>query len=429
MKVARDSDSIGKVLPPRPEPRIGGGAPAVAPPLPSHPRAEDRCPSCASRGAGVFYEAREVPVHSCVLMETRGEALACRRGNVRLAFCGGCGLVWNTRFDAGVPDYSTRYEETQAFSLRHQAFSRALADHLIDRYSVRGRDILEIGCGKGEFLAQLCTRGGNRGVGIDPSYVPERNPAPPRTPIHFIRDHFSERYADLRADLVCCRHTLEHIGPVAEFLRTIHRTLEGGRGTVGFFEVPDGLRILREGAFWDVYYEHPSYFSHGSLARLFRECGFDLLDLYREFDDQYLLLEARLHTGPNSRPILVGEDLEALRLAVEGFEAASARRLERWTAYFAEAALAGRRVALWGSGSKGVSFLSALRLGPEVACVVDVNPYRHGKWMPGTGQPIVSPRSLPGFRPDAVVVMNPAYLGEIRRSLDDLDLRPEVLSV
>ncbi|HKB15794.1 MAG TPA: class I SAM-dependent methyltransferase, partial [Planctomycetota bacterium] len=239
---------------------------------------------------------------------------------------------------------------------------------------------------------------------------------------------FSEAFAELPADLVCCRHTLEHIGPVAEFVRTIHRTLARRTGTVVFFEVPDVLRILREGAFWDVSYERCSYFSHGSLARLFRECGFDLLDLYRDFDDRCLLLEARSHEDPTPRPILVEEDLEALRLAVEAFGAASTRRLERWTAFFVEAALAGRRVALWESGSEGVSFLSTLRLGPEVECVVDVNPYRQGKWMPGTGHPIVSPRSLLGLRPDAVLVMDPAQLGETRKTLDDLGLRPQVLT-
>jgi SAM-dependent methyltransferase len=388
--------------------------------LPSRPCEADRCPGCGSCDARVFYEVLGAPVHGFGLMETRGDALACRRADVRLAFCGGCGLVWNTRFDAAVRDGSGRSEEFQGFSPRYQAFSRALADHLIDRYGVRGRDILEIGCGKGEFLALICARGGNRGVGIDPSYVPERNPAPPRAPIRFIRDSFSERYTDLTADLVCCRHTLEHIGPVAQFVRTIHRTVGCRRGTVVFFEVPDVLRILREGAFWDVSYERCSYFSHGSLARLIRECGFDLLDLYRDFDDQDLFLEARSHEEPTRFPILVGEDLETLREAVEGFEEASTRGLERWTSFFGEAADAGRRVALWESGSKGVSFLSTLRLGPEVECVVDVNPYRQGKWVPGSGQPIVSPRSLLSLRPDAVLVMNPA--------LGDLGLRPEVLA-
>ncbi|HKB15805.1 MAG TPA: SAM-dependent methyltransferase, partial [Planctomycetota bacterium] len=129
----------------------------------SDTRAADRCPGCGHREASAFYEVEDLPVHSRLLMETQGEALACRRGDVRLAFCGACGLVWNTRFDAVVQDGSKRYEETQGFSPRYQAHSRALADRLIDRYDLRGRDVLDLGCGKGEFLALLCARGGNRG--------------------------------------------------------------------------------------------------------------------------------------------------------------------------------------------------------------------------------------------------------------------------
>ena len=53
------------------------------------------------------------------------------------------------------------------------------------------------------------------------------------------------------------------------------------------------IKGLREAAFWDVYYEHCSYFSTGSLARLFRAAKFDLLELGRDYGDQYLLLAAR----------------------------------------------------------------------------------------------------------------------------------------
>ena len=49
--------------------------------------------------------------------------------------------------------------------------------------------------------------------------------------------------------------------------------------TLVFFEVPDTMRILREGAFWDIYYEHCSYFTPGSLARRFRRTGFDINEL------------------------------------------------------------------------------------------------------------------------------------------------------
>ena len=67
-----------------------------------------------------------------------------------------------------------------------------------------------------------------------------------------------------------CRHTLEHIAPTGRFLRTIRNVIGDRSDTVVLFELPDAVRILREGAFWDINYEHCSYFSPGSLSRLFR---------------------------------------------------------------------------------------------------------------------------------------------------------------
>ncbi len=69
----------------------------------------------------------------------------------------------------------------------------------------------------------------------------------------------------------------------------------------------------RRSAFWDVYYEHCSYFSLGSLARLFRSTGFEVTGLHVEYDDQYLLVEARPSTTPDQgQPLPVEDDLNRL---------------------------------------------------------------------------------------------------------------------
>ena len=61
--------------------------------------------------------------------------------------------------------------------------------------------------------------------------------------------------------------------------------------------------------------------------------------------------------------------------------------------------------------------------------MVDVNPFRQGKFMIGTGHEIVSPESLAESAPDVVIVMNPIYVDEIRDQLDGMGLRPEITSV
>ena len=81
---------------------------------------------------------------------------------------------------------------------------------------------------------------------------------------------------------------------------------------------------------------------------------------------------------------------------------------------------------IWGAGSKGVGFLSTLGISDEIACAVDVNPAKHGMFMPGTGHEIVGPERLREVRPGLVVVMNPVYADEIRHDLEQLGVSAEV---
>jgi SAM-dependent methyltransferase len=387
----------------------------------------DRCPSCGSTDLRDFYEASDVPAHSCVLLPTREEAIAYPAGNIRLALCRACGFITNLAFDPSLIDYKQDYEETQGFSGRFNEFARSLAERLIERYDLRGKEILEIGCGKGEFLVLLCELGGNRGLGIDPSYVPDRLET--TADVRFIRDYYDDRLTHHTGDLVCCRHTLEHIGPTGAFMELIHRSAAARPGSIVFLEVPDVRRVLRESAFWDIYHEHCSYFSPGSLARLFRATGFEVLDLALDFDDQYILLDARIDGGSRRTPTPLEETVEEIVTDVEAFRTRWEDHIGRWTERLRSIRERGQRVVLWGSGSKGVAFLTTLGIRDEVEDVVDINPFRQGMYMPGTGQRIVSPDSLREDPPDEVIVMNPIYRDEIRRDLDRLGLAPELVNV
>jgi hypothetical protein len=232
------------------------------------------------------------------------------------------------------------------------------------------------------------------------------------------------------ADLVVCRHTLEHIPNAGEFVRIIRRAIGQRREAVVAIEVPDTLRVLTDGAFWDLYYEHCSYFTPGSLARLFRSASFDLIDLRREYDDQYLILEARPAERTTRMKFDLEDDLAAVTEAVRGFPAAFERQLARWRRVIEENLAEGNRVALWGSGSKAVGFLSTLGVTDDrVPYVVDINPRKQDTFLPGTGQRIVGPDALRQYRPDVVIVMNPVYRDEIRNDLDARGLRPAILTL
>lgn len=386
-----------------------------------------RCPNCYANEISIFYEIDQVPVHSVLLMKTKEDALHYPKGDIKLGFCHICGFISNVVFDPNLHEYSSRYEETQGFSPPFNTFSHGLARRLVDRYNLYDKDIIEIGCGKGEFLVSLCELGGNRGVGFDPAFVEERNIAKDNQNIVFIKDFFSEKYSHSQADFICCKMTLEHIPTTGEFLQTVKSTIKKQSETILFFQVPNVNHILENLAFWDIYYEHCSYFSPESLNYLFQENGFHVVDLHSAYDNQYLMIEAKL--GSDSSLISAKPGASGLDGKLQYFSNNYKMLLDKWKEFILKLSQHGKRIVIWGGGSKGVAFLTTLRIHEEIEFAIDINPNKHGTFIPGTGQKIVNPDFLNKYKPDIVIVMNPIYMNEIENNLKNLALNPEIISI
>ncbi len=385
-----------------------------------------KCRACGENHVQIFYETLRIPVQSVLLFPSREEAIDMPRGDLVLGCCPACGFIGNQTFDPALLEYSSRYEETQGYSGTFVRFHTDLARRLIDRFGLKEKEILEIGCGKGEFLTLLCELGGNRGYGFDPAYDETRTVSPAKERMRFVKEFYSERFADVRADFVCCKMTLEHIATPLEFLRTIRRALGEHRDTKVFFQVPEVIRILREGAFWDMYYEHCSYFTEVSLAGVFRRAGFAVNDVWTEYDDQYLMIDANPGT-PGAATTEDAEAVLAVNTAAEKFGRDVAARNADWGTFVRTKHEQGQRLVIWGAGSKGVGFLTSLKLRDEILYAVDVNPHKHGTFMAGTGQEIVPPEFLRTYRPDVVFIMNPIYRSEIDAALRELGVVAELV--
>lgn len=392
-------------------------------------RPVDACPVCREpAGPGVFSAAR-VPVLCNVLLDSAAEARRAPTGAVDLVLCPSCGLLWNAAFDESVVEYSPAYENSLHFSPRFQSFATELAADLVQRHGLAGRTVVEVGSGKGDFLALLCDAGAGRGIGYDPSYAGE---TPPRPDLRFEPAMFPVgAFPD--ADYVCARHVFEHLSEPAQVLGGIRAAIPAGR-LVGFYvEVPDGTYLLRELALWDVIYEHPLHFTAPALRRLFADAGLAVTRIGTSFGGQYLAAE-----GSTERPAAAagagdpGGGADTAEVAALGRLAASFRDdaaalRAAWERRLGELAGAGP-VALWGAGSKGVSFLATVEAAGEVAAVVDLNPRKHGRHVPGGGQEVVAPAALVRLRPRTVVVLNPVYREEIAAMLGDLGVDADVVT-
>lgn len=378
-----------------------------------------QCYACQGTELETIFSMKQIPQSSNILLLSREEALAFGRGDMQMTICHTCGFMQNDAFDPQLVDYTMPYEESQAFSPRFVKFQNELIDRLLAEYPMEGKTIFEIGCGKASFLETICRQGGARGIGIDPTIQPGRLNSD--VDLTLIPDFFDADNTHLTGDLICHRHTLEHIQPVADFVSLTRESAANTPGSVMFVEVPDTDRILAEGAFWDVFYEHCSYFTALSVDRLFRACGLTVTRLELGFDDQYLLIDA-VPGDPDDA--IDRAAVEALVGKARRFGTNVAAEVDRWQHRIDEVASGGRPVVLWGAGSKAVGFLSALGEGIPVEAVVDINPFKQGSFLPGPGHEIIAPDALKDLEPGLVIVMNPIYAGEIGDSIRDMGLDP-----
>ncbi len=396
--------------------RVASGAPPQSAP----------CLLCGSGRLRTILEQPGVPALCNVLWPTATAARQAPRGDVLLTFCAGCGAVHNEAFDPDLVRYTPEYENSLHFSPRFSSYADELARRLVASYGLHGGTALEIGSGKGDFLALLSRHGIASAIGYDPSLAEPPRDAPPG--VTFVLDRFPERPGSVSADLICCRHVLEHLGSPADLLLPLRRAIGEDSDPVLYFEVPDGAYLLGELAVWDVIYEHPWHLTSPALRRLFVSAGFAVLATGTSFAGQYLFAEAAPARGPQAQSD-DDEELSTLGRLADGFADGYVSARSRWCRTLRSYRDAGLRVALWGAGSKGTTFLNVVPGADEVGCVVDLNPRKHGRHVPGTGQKVVGPVELRSYAPDVVLVMNPLYVDEIQAQCRELGVTGDVVVV
>jgi SAM-dependent methyltransferase len=386
-----------------------------------------KCSSCRSENTENFFLLKNAPVQSIVTIKTYEDAIDIPKKELTLSFCHNCGFIFNSTFDTSLDMYTKGYEDQQGFSATWMKFITEVTQRFIDKYDVRNKNVIEIGCGKGDFLKIICELGNNKGIGIDPAYVPGR--LKENQNLQFIREFYSEKHGDLQADVIVCRHTMEHIYDNYTFVKTIRKAIEKNPDVIVFIEVPSILRILKINAFWDIFYEHCSYFSPGSLARLFRLHQFEVLDNYLEYDDQYLFLEARpsMETSETVHP--EEESVEQLKQLVDKFVMQVNDELGAWRKRLQKMKDDNQKVVVWGGGSKSVGFLTHFNDMNVVKHVVDINPHMQGNFIPGIGIQYVTPEFLRSYNPDVVIIMNGVYENEIGKMLLDMNLEPQLIGL
>jgi len=394
---------------------------------------EEKCPVCDSSDIDASIDIHNVPIYCNVLWPSREVALDAAKGDISVTYCRDCGHVFNKSFDPSLMSYTEDYENSLHYSPTFNEYAESLASRLLEKYQLNNKSIVEIGCGKGDFLSMLCSRGENRGYGFDKSFEADRVESDTHKHVTFIQDFYGEKYADYDADLIVCRHVLEHIQYPQLFLQDIRRVIGERMDTVVYFEVPNALYTLKDMGIWDLIYEHCGYFNVNSLSRAFELAGFDVCEVGESFGGQFIYVEAKprasegtVDKNTESSPRLALDELAACVLVFEdNYKAKIARWREKLDLLQAD----NKRAVIWGGGSKGITFLNVLKAEQAIAHVVDLNPHKHKLFAPGTGQEVIGPEALKELRPEHVIIMNGIYQEEITQMLADLGIAAEISCV
>jgi hypothetical protein len=390
----------------------------------------ESCPVCAGPRLSTIVDLPQLPALVCSEFLTALESRRSPKGDVLLCYCHDCGLIFNQRYEQSnvrfLPGYSASLAHTDSF----RAHIGRLANRLIEHYDLRDKTVLEIGCGDGFFLRQICSLGGNRGVGVDPTIAVDSLEQCGEGSVHLIGDSFTVGKHGIAADLICSISVFETLSNPKGLLLGLRELLEDHPKALLYFEVPNASSMFERNAIWSIYYEQYAHFTDKSLRTLFELCGFDVLRAAPCYaDGQYLFIEARPRPAGSAAAAPALDDNAVAPEGMASFAKLLASEITRWKRILRDFEQHQEKVVLWGSGGKGNTFVSLVDDDDLVRYVVDINPKRHGKFLPGTGKQIVAPEFLLDYRPNTIIVTNSIYESDIRNQVRSLGLSCEFLTL
>src|SRR3989304_2606952 len=289
-------------------------------------KTKNPCPICDSKNVKSFLTRNEVPIHQNFLFEDKSSAINITKGKLSLVVCRECGFIFNQTFDFSKLRYGNLYDNTQDLSPLFEQHLKDIVQKLIIKKNIKNCKIVEVGCGQGSFLRRLVENEewNNVGYGFDPSYKGNESELGGR--LKFAKKYYGPECADIKADIVVCRHVIEHVPKPVELLKTIRESLVQSKNPRVFFETPTVDWILKNQVIWDFFYEHCSYFNPNSIRTAFELAGFSVEAIDLVFGNQYMLIEASI---AKNKVQVIKEPTDIYALTTE-FSNSERQNLEKW---------------------------------------------------------------------------------------------------
>tara|TARA_Y100001934_G_C12366519_1_gene783807 strand:+ start:586 stop:1713 length:1128 start_codon:yes stop_codon:yes gene_type:complete len=316
--------------------------------------------------------------------------------NLDVFQCSSCGLVQLNNIPVS---YYKEVIRASAFSEEMRGFRRIQFEDWIKQYSLVGKKILEIGCGRGEYLSIL----GKSDVLVHGVEYSEKAVEACREQGYSVTKGFFGD-SDLilpeqKYDGFVCLSFMEHWPDPNKVLAHLSGCLVGN--AVGLIEVPNFNMILEQRLFSEFISDHLMYFTQDTLTFALQLNGFEVVECSPVWHDYIISAVVK----KRSRIDLTSFESQRLKLMKDLNEFIDRFGLDR--------------VAVWGAGHQALAVLSLASIGKRIKYVVDSAPFKQGKYTPATHIPILAPSQLINDPVDAIIIMAGSYSEEVVKIVRD----------
>jgi 2-polyprenyl-3-methyl-5-hydroxy-6-metoxy-1,4-benzoquinol methylase len=349
---------------------------------------------------------------------------------LRVLVCEQCWLVQTEDFSRADALFSADYAYFSSFSDTWLQHARDYVQTMINRFTLNANSkVIEIAANDG-YLLQYVQQAGIPCLGIEPTAGTAQ--AARAKGLTIIEDFFGEQLAHTLAadgqcaDLMTANNVLAHVPDINDFARGF-TTLLKPQG-VATFEFPHLLRLVRENQFDTVYHEHYSYLSLTTVKTIFSSQGLHIFDVEQlpTHGGSLRVFAQRADLGEHERTKRVTEVLAeemAAGMAATAFYTGLQGRTEQvkndLLTFLLTTKQQGLTVAAYGAAAKGNTLLNFAGVRPDLLpYVVDRNPVKQGKFMPGSRIPIVDEAHLQRHRPNRVLILPWNLDDEVMKQLD-----------
>lgn len=336
---------------------------------------------------------------------------------LRVLICHNCWLAQTEDFAEVEELFSSDYAYFSSFSVTWLTHAKKFVTAMIDRFALnKGSLIVEIAANDG-YLLQFAKKGGIPSLGVEPTASTAA--VARQKGIEIIEEFFGSASAEKlkavgrSADLMVANNVLAHVPDINDFVKGFSILLKP-QG-VATFEFPHLMQLVQGNQFDTIYHEHYSYLSLTAVERIFALSGlkvFDVEDLPTHGGSLRVFAQ-RADTGQHEITRKVYELLsreDKARMKTLAFYTSCQGRFERskndFLAFLLEVRRKGQSIGAYGAAAKGNTLLNFAGIRSDLLpFVVDRNPAKQGKFLPGSRIPIVAEEELRLRRPSWIVIL------------------------